>query len=156
MSGSILKQTLYGRLRKWFRPHAMSVPTLEQMMVPNPVCVNQEASLTEAIGIIDERGFDQLPVVFDDESKRLAGALTSRQIAIWARDWASVSGVTVGEAMEAPWDGLDGKPQDEMSDDLLDYFSTHDFVVVVDDQKRVIGIVQLWDIARDLWNARSG
>ena len=129
--------------------------TLGQMMVPDPVCVTRENSLAEAIGILDDRGFDQLPVVSDLESNQLAGALTSRQIAIWARDWASVSGVTVGEAMETPWDGLHRKPQDKMNEDLLAYFSTHDFVVVVDDQQRVIGIVQLWDIARELWNATS-
>ena len=129
--------------------------TLGQMMVPDPVCVTREASLAEAIGIHDDRGFDQLPVVSDHESNRLAGALTSRQVAIWARDWASVSGVTVGEAMESPWDGLDRGPQDEMSGELLAYFGTHDFVVVVDDQQRVMGIVQLWDIARELWNART-
>ncbi|MCY4037407.1 MAG: hypothetical protein OXF64_08160 [bacterium] len=40
-----------------------------------------------------------------------------------------------------------------MSDELLSYFSTYDFIVVVDDEQRVIGIVQLWDIAQKLWNA---
>ena len=129
--------------------------TLGQMMVPGPVCVTKTTPLAEAIGIIDERGFDQLPVVFDHESKQLAGALTSRQIAIWARDWASVSGVSVSEAMETPWEGLDRRLQDKMSEELLAYFGTHDFIVVVDDHQRVIGIVQLWDIAQELWNALS-
>jgi len=41
--------------------------TLGQMMVPDPVCVTREASLAEAIGILDDRGFDQLPVVSDHE-----------------------------------------------------------------------------------------
>ena len=130
--------------------------TLGQMMVPDPVCVTKDTLLAEAIDIIDDRGFDQLPVVLDHESKRLAGALTSRQVAIWAREWASVSGVSVSEAMKTPWDGIARKPQDRMSDELLAYFSTYDFVVVVDDQQRVIGIVQLWDIAQKLWNAMSG
>lgn len=129
--------------------------TLGQMMVPDPVCVTKETSLAGAIGILDKKGFDQLPVVFDHESKHLAGALTSRQVAIWAKDWASVSGATVGEAMQTPWEGLKGNPQDRMSDELLGYFSTYDFMVVVDDQKRVIGIVQLWDVARKLWNAHT-
>lgn len=117
--------------------------TLGQMMVREPVCATEETSLAEAIGVLDNRGFDQLPVVSDHMSKQLVGALTSRQVAIWARDWASVSGVTVGEAMETPWGGLDRGPEEEMSEDLLAYFSAHDFVVVVDDQQRVIGIVQL-------------
>jgi len=125
------------------------------MMVPDPVCVTKETSLAEAIGILDKRGFDQLPVVSDHMSKQLVGALTSRQVAIWARDWASASGVTVGEAMGTPWDGLARDRQDTMGDELLAYFSTHDFVVVVDDQQRVIGIVQLWDIAQELWNSHT-
>lgn len=128
--------------------------TLGQMMVSEPVCVIKETSLAEAIGIIDDKGFDQLPVVTDHESKHLVGAITSRQIAIWARDWAQ-SGASVSDAMETPWDGLVRSQQDKMSDELLDYFSTYDFVVVVDDQKLVIGIVQLWDIARELWNRRT-
>ena len=129
--------------------------TLGQMMVPEPVCVTKETSLAEAIDILDRRGFDQLPVVVDHESKQLAGALTSRQVAIWARGWASVPSASVSEAIDIPWDGLARTPQDEMSEDLLNYFSTHDFVVVVDDQHRVIGIVQLWDIAQKLWHALS-
>ena len=124
--------------------------TLGQMMVPEPVCVTKETSLAEAIDVIDDKGFDQLPVVTDHESKYLVGAITSRQIAIWARDWAE-SGASVSDVMETPWDGLVRNPQDRMSEELLDYFSTHDFLVAVDDEKRVIGIVQLWDIARELW-----
>ena len=143
-----------GWLRKWFRPHAMSAPILEQMMVPEPVCVTGETSLDEAIDIIDDKGFDQLPVISDPESKQLVGALTSRQIAIWIRGWKG-SGASVSDVMETPWDGLVRNPQDKMGDDLLDYFSTYDFVVVVDDQKRVVGIVQLWDIARKFWDART-
>ena len=131
----------------------MSGPTLGQMMVLEPVCVTEETSLDEAIKIIDDKGFDQLPVISDPESKQLVGALTSHQIAIWIRDFEG-SGASVSDVLETPWDGLDRRPQDEMSDELLDYFSTHDFVVVVDDQQRVIGIVQLWDISRELWYRR--
>ncbi len=141
-----------GWLRKWFRPRAMNIPTFEQMMVSEPVCTTRETLLDKAIGMISDNGFDQLPVVSDPESKHLVGALTSRQIAIWIRDFEG-SGALVSDVMETPWDGLVRNPQDKMSDELLDYFSTYDFVVVVDDQKRVIGIVQLWDIARDLWEA---
>jgi CBS domain containing-hemolysin-like protein len=57
--------------------------------------------------------------------------------------------------METPWERLHRNPQDQMSDELLDYFSTHDFLVVVDDKKSVIGIVQLWDVARELWKGRA-
>ena len=128
------------------RPEA----TLGQMMVPEPACVTEETSLADAIAIIDDRGFDQLPVVTDHESMYLVGAITSRQIAIWIRDWAE-SGALVSDAMETPWDGLVRAPQDAMSEELLKYFGIYDFVVVVDDHERVIGIVQLWDIARELW-----
>ena len=132
----------------------MSGPTLEEMMVPEPICVTKETSLVEAIEIIDDEGFDQLPVVADHESKQLVGALTSRQIAIaQVRGWAAEApDASVAEVMETPWNGLDRSPQDTMSDELLEYFSTYDFVVVVDDQNRVVGIVQLWDIVKAQWN----
>ena len=152
MSGPTLRRIM-GWLGKRFGSHAVTVPTLEQMMVSEPVCVTREISLADAIDIIDEKGFDQLPVVTDHESRHLVGAITSRQIAIWARDWAQ-SGASVSDAMETPWDGLDRNPQDKMGDELLEYFGTYDFVVVVDDQERVIGIVQLWDIANELWEAQ--
>ena len=152
MSSRTLKRMM-DWLRRRFRPHAVSGPTLGQMMVSEPVCVTKETSLDEAIKIIEDKGFDQLPVILDPESKQLVGALTSHQVVIWARDWEGSSAL-VGDAMETPWDGLDRSPQDEMSEELLDYFKIHDFVVVVDDKQHVIGIVQLWDISRELWYRR--
>lgn len=127
--------------------------TLEQLMVSEPVCVTKETSLDNAIDIIDDNGFDQLPVVSDPESMQLVGALTSRQIATWIRDFKGY-GASVSDVMETPWDGLVRNPQGEMSDELLRYFGTYDFVVVADGQKRVVGIVQLWDIVRELWEAQ--
>ena len=126
-------------------------------MVPEPVCVTKETLLAEAIDIIDDKGFDQLPVVADHESKQLVGALTSHQIAIaQVRGWAAEApSASVSEVMETPWHGLARSPQDTMSDELLEYFSTYDFVVVLDGQKRVIGIVQLWDVAEALWNRQD-
>ena len=83
------------------------------------------------------------------------GALTYRHIAIaGAEEWAEEApSASVGEIMEAPWRGLDRSRQEGMSDELLNYYRKRDFTVVVDGQRRVVGIVQLWDIARELWNA---
>ena len=56
--------------------------TLGQMMVPGPECLIEDDSLTEAIRKIEEFGYDQFPIVDNEESRRVVGVLTSRYLAI--------------------------------------------------------------------------
>ncbi|MCQ3812582.1 MAG: CBS domain-containing protein [Acidimicrobiia bacterium] len=124
------------------------------MMVPEPVCVTEQTLLCEAINSMRDNNFDQLPVV--SEHNRLVGAFTFRHIVLTgAEKWAEQApSAVVSEIMEEPWEGLDRNPCDEMNDDLLGYFRNRDFAVVVDAQRKVVGILQLWDIAKELWDAQ--
>ena len=56
--------------------------TLGQMMVPDPECLFEDDSLAEAIRKIEEFGYDQFPVIDNDESRRVVGVLTSRYFAV--------------------------------------------------------------------------
>ena len=40
-----------------------------------------------------------------------------------------------------------------LSAELIECFRTNGFVLIVKDGNRLLGIVQLWDIAGELWNA---
>lgn len=130
-------------------------PTLEQMMVSDPVCVTKQTLLSRAIEIMRDNNFDQLPVV--SEHRQLVGAFTFRHIVLTgAEKWAEQApSAKVGEIMEEPWEGLDRDLRDEMCDELLGYYKNRDFTVVVDSQHKVVGILQLWDIVQVLWNART-
>ena len=52
------------------------------MMVPDPECIFEDDSLTEAIRKIEEFGYDQFPIIDNDESRRVVGVLASRYLAV--------------------------------------------------------------------------
>ena len=56
--------------------------TLGQMMVPDPECLLEDDSLAEAIRKIEKFGYDQFPVIDNEESRRVVGVLTSRHLAV--------------------------------------------------------------------------
>ncbi len=129
--------------------------TLGQMMVPGPECLLEDDSLTEAIRKIEEFGYDQFPIVDNEESRRVVGVLTSRYLAIigagtLAQQAPLVTVRSVKEPVKAEMLRSEGEA---LTTELIEYFGTNDFVLVVEDGNRLLGIVQLWDIAQELWNA---
>ena len=131
--------------------------TLGQMMVPGPECLLEDDSLMEAIRKIEEFGYDQFPVIDNEESRRVVGILSSRHLALigagtLAQQAPLVTVRSVKEPLKAEMLRSNGNA---LSTELIDYFRTNDFVLVVEDGNRLLGIVQLWDIAQELWNAPS-
>lgn len=138
-------------------PNIRQEVTLGQLMIPGPECLFEDDSLIEAIRKIEEFGYDQFPVIDNEESRRVIGILTSRQLALigagtLARQAPLVTVRNVKEPLEAEM--LRGKG-DALCAELIDYFRTNDFVLVVEDGNQLLGIVQLWDIVHELWNAHS-
>ena len=131
--------------------------TLGQMMVPDPECLVEDDSLTEAIRKIEKFGYDQFPIVDNEESRRVVGVLTSRYLAVigagtLARQAPLVTVRNVKEPVQARMLTREGEA---LTAELIEYFRTNDFVLVVEDGNRLLGIVQLWDVAKELWNART-
>ena len=131
--------------------------TLGQMMVPDPECLLEDDSLTEAIRKIEEYGYDQLPIVDNDESRRVVGVLTSRHLAIIGAGTLAQQAplVTVRSVKEPAKAEMLRSEGETLSTELIEHFRTNDFVLVVEDGNRLLGIAQLWDIAQELWNART-
>ena len=133
--------------------------TLGQMMISGQELewLSEDDSLREAIRKIEEFGYDQFPIVDNEESRRVVGVLTSRYLAVigagtLAQQAPLVTVRNVKEAVKAEMLCTEG---DVLSAELIEYFRTNDFVLVVEDGNRLVGIVQLWDIAAELWNAHT-
>ena len=129
--------------------------TLGQMMVPEPECLYEDDSLMEAIRKIGEFGYDQFPVIDNEESRRVVGILSSRHLAIIGAGTLAQQAplVTVRNVKEAVKAEMLRNEGDALSTELIKYFRTNDFLLVVEDGNRLLGIVQLWDIASELWKA---
>lgn len=129
--------------------------TLGQMMVPEPECLLEDDSLMEAIRKIEEFGYDQFPVIDNEESRRVVGILSSRHLALIGAGTLAQQAplVTVRNVKEPLKAEMLRSTEDALSTELIDYFRTNDFVLVIEDGNRLFGIVQLWDIAQELWNA---
>ena len=131
--------------------------TLGEMMVSDPEFLLEDDSLAEAIRKIEDFGYDQFPIIDNDESRRVVGVLTSRYLAvIGAGTLAQQAPLVTVRNVKEPVKAEMLRSEDEaFSDELVEYFGTNDFALIVEDGNRVVGIVQLWDVARKLWNART-
>lgn len=134
-------------------------PTLGQMMVSDQELewLYEDDSLSEVIGKIDEFGYDQFPVIDNDESRRVVGVLTSRYLAVIGAGTLAQQAplVTVRNVKEPVRTEMLRNEGDAFNTELIDYFRTNDFVLVVEDGNRLLGIVQLWDVVQELWSART-
>ena len=136
-------------------------PTIYGAMVPEDemLCVAADDPLVDAIGMMADAGFDQVPVVQDHGSKKLVGVVTHRHLvhAEIDRERAKVHRLVAMEGAIDPFNvkGMVRRRNGPISKSLLSYYHRHDFLIVVGRGDRVVGIVQLWDIAKELWMAQN-
>ncbi len=127
-------------------------------MVNDVLCVAADDPLTEAIETMERAGFDQLPVVEDQISRRLVGVVSARHLMRKGinRERAQAHRLLASEGAFDPFQvkGMVRKRNGPISKALLRYYHQQDFLIVVGADDRVTGIVQLWDITRELWEAR--
>ncbi|MCQ3812478.1 MAG: CBS domain-containing protein [Acidimicrobiia bacterium] len=128
------------------------------MMVPEPECLLEDDSLTEAIRKFEKFGYDQFPIVDNEESRRVVGVLTSRYLAVIGAGTLGQQAplVNVRNIKEPVKAEMLRSKGEVLGVEMIKYFRTNDFVLVVEDGNRLLGIVQLWDIARELWNDLTG
>ncbi len=129
---------------------------LGKMMVSDPEFLLEDDSLAEALHKIEDYGYDQFPIINNEESRRVVGVLTSRYLAVIGAGTLAQQAplVTVRNVKEPVKAEILRGEDDTLSTELIEHFRTNDFVLVVEDGNRLLGIVQLWDIAGKLWNAR--
>jgi CBS domain-containing protein len=122
----------------------------KDIMTPDPVCCLPGASAVEAAEIMKNDGIGSVPVVEDLESKRLAGIVTDRDLALEVvaagKDPRSV---LVGEVMKSAV--ITCEPSDEVKT-VITRMADQQIrrVPVIDGNGSVIGIIAQSDVATRL------
>ena len=126
-------------------------PTVADLMTPDPISVNESASLDEAVRLLEENEISGLPVV--DRDGLLLGVISQTDI-IRARAvqhlWHRWPGLRVRHLMHAPALTADRSMSLEEAAQMMEQRHIHRLVVVDDDQLTPIGIISTTDIVRAL------
>lgn len=125
-------------------------PTIYGVMETDVGTVRGEQFLDEALDSMRNNDYDQMPVV--DEHGTLVGVVSHRWLVQdgHALNPSAARSTRISNVMRQ----LQELPprmvlrEDVSACDLLDYYYDHDFVIVVGEGDSVVGIAQLWDVAR--------
>lgn len=118
----------------------------QDIMSRNPSCVTPDTSLLDAARLMKEENVGVVPVVESENSRKLVGVLTDRDIAVRAvaegRDGATTS---VGHIMTA--DVRTSAPTDSVKD-VMQLMGTEQVrrIPVVDERGALVGIIAQADI----------
>ena len=129
--------------------------TIYEAMETDVETVSGEDRLVTALDSMRINGYDQMPVV--DERGSLVGVVCHRWLvqdghglnAPAAR--ATRTSNVMRRRHELP-EGMVLREDVEVCS-LLDYYYHHDFLIVLGEDDRVVGIAQLWDVARKFCDA---
>ncbi len=123
--------------------------TVGDLMTPDPVRVQADASLAEAARLLDHHHVHGLPVV--DESGALVGVVSQTDM-LRARTsehlWASWRGLQVRHLMSAPALTVSADASLTEAATRMEENQVHRLVVVADDGVSPIGIVSTSDLVR--------
>lgn len=120
----------------------------QELMTENPTCCTPEDSAQEAARLMREQDCGCLPVVTDQESKKLVGVVTDRDIATRAVAEGKPPETPVGELMSdqasccGPNDSVD-KAREIMEERQVRR------VPVIDEAGCCVGMISQADLARD-------
>jgi CBS domain-containing protein len=118
----------------------------QDIMSRNPTCVTPETPLVEAARLMKQENIGVVPVVESEQSRRLVGVLTDRDIAIRVvaegRDGATTS---VGHVMTSE---VRSASPDDSVDDVMTIMGREQVrrIPIVDDRGALVGIIAQADI----------
>jgi CBS domain-containing protein len=128
-----------------------TVPTVGQLMTPDPIVIGDAASLDEAVRLLEENEISGVPVV--DEDGLLVGVLSQTDI-IHARAvahlWSRWPGLRVRHLMHSPALTADPSMTMEEAAQIMERAHVHRLIVVDDDQLKPIGVISTTDLVRAL------
>ena len=119
----------------------------KEIMTEDPVCCLPGDTVDQAAQLMKDDDVGSIPVIADQKTKRLLGIITDRDLAIKVVAPArEVSAVRVEEVMTH--DPVTCHADDDLNE-AIDAMEMHQVrrIPVVDDNKRVIGIIARADIA---------
>ena len=127
------------------------VPTVGELMTPDPIVVDEDASLDDAVRLLEENEITGLPVV--DRDGVLVGVISQTDI-IRARAvahlWHRWPGLRVRHLMHAPALTADRAMGLEEAAQIMERNHVHRLIVVGDDQLAPVGIISTTDLVRAL------
>jgi CBS domain-containing protein len=130
---------------------ASGAATVGQLMTPDPIIIEDDASLDSAVRSLEENEISGLPVV--DRDGLLVGVLSQSDV-VRARAvdhlWSRWPGLRVRHLMHAPVLTADQGMTMEEAAQLMERAHVHRLVVVDEEQSRPIGILSTTDLVRAL------
>ena len=128
--------------------------TAREMMTEDCKCVGEKETVLEAARKLADLDVGALPICGDDD--RLKGMLTDRDIVVKVlakgKDPESTTAGQLGEGTPT-WIGVDAS-----EDDVLQTMREHEVrrLPVIDQDKRLVGIIAQADVAQTLSDRRTG
>ncbi len=118
-----------------------------ELMTSNPECVTQEDSLQRAASIMRDRDVGAVPVVSDNNSRRLVGIVTDRDIAIRHVAEGRTGEARVGDVMSKG--RIATAREDDNVDRVMELMKENKVrrIPVVGENDRIIGMIAQADLA---------
>jgi CBS domain-containing protein len=127
------------------------VPLVGQLMTPDPIVVAEDASLDDAVRLLEENEISGLPVV--DRDGLLVGVLSQTDIVrarAVAHLWSRWPGLRVRHLMHSPALTADRNMTMGEAAQLMERAHVHRLIVVDEDQLKPIGVISTTDLVRAL------
>jgi CBS domain-containing protein len=125
--------------------------TVGELMTPDPIVVDEAASVDDAVRMLEENEISGLPVV--DRDGLLVGVISQTDI-VRARAvghlWHRWPGLRVRHLMHAPALTADRSMSMEEAAQIMERAHVHRLIVVDDDQLLPVGIISTTDLVRAL------
>ena len=127
------------------------VPTVGDLMTPDPIVIADGASLDDAVRLLEENEISGVPVV--DADGLLVGVLSQTDIVrarAVAHLWHRWPGLHVRHLMHSPALTADRRMAMEEAAQIMERAHVHRLIVVDEDQLKPIGVISTTDLVRAL------
>jgi CBS domain-containing protein len=122
------------------------------LMSPNPVSLNADALVADAVAVMTQRGFSAAPVI--DEAGRPVGVLSRSDLLVHEREAlrSRPAGGDMTRVRDIMTPAVFSVPPHLSADKVVEHLLTLDVhqLYVVDDSQAVIGVVTSHDVLRHL------
>ena len=126
-------------------------PTVADLMTPDPIVIDESATVDEAVRLLEENEISGLPVV--DRDQLLVGVISQSDI-VRARAvghlWHRWPGLRVRHLMHSPALTADRSMSMGEAAQIMERAHVHRLVVVDDDQMTPVGVISTTDLVRAL------
>lgn len=127
------------------------IATVAELMTPDPIVIDESATVDEAVRLLEENEISGMPVV--DREGVLVGVISQTDIVrarAVAHLWHRWPGLRVRHLMHAPALTADRSMNMEEAAQIMERAHVHRLVVVGDDQLTPIGVISTTDLVRAL------